>query len=71
MLHVTPPMSTPAVLSTNKLLANEAGFLEVDKGTLQHVRYADVFGIGDCTNLPTSKTGAAVGRLTDIFVTCD
>ncbi|MCC7053246.1 MAG: hypothetical protein IT355_08240 [Gemmatimonadaceae bacterium] len=32
----------------------------MDKETLQHARYNDVFGIGDCTNLPTSKTGAAI-----------
>lgn len=43
-------------------LADEAGWLDVNKDTLQHERYPNVFGIGDCTNLPTSKTGAAVGK---------
>jgi hypothetical protein len=27
--------------------------------TMQHTRYPNVFGIGDCTNVPTSKTAAA------------
>uniref|UniRef100_A0A8D0L849 Sulfide:quinone oxidoreductase, mitochondrial n=1 Tax=Sphenodon punctatus TaxID=8508 RepID=A0A8D0L849_SPHPU len=49
MLHVTPPMGPPDVLLNN-----------VDKGTLQHKKYPNVFGIGDCTNLPTSKTAAAI-----------
>ncbi|KAK4007956.1 hypothetical protein OUZ56_013116 [Daphnia magna] len=60
MLHVTPPMSSPALLRANKELTNEAGYLEIDKSTLQHVRFPNIFGIGDCTSLPTSKTAAAI-----------
>lgn len=60
MLHVTPPMGPPAVLK-GSLLDDAAGWLDVCKETLQHKKYANVFGIGDCTNLPTSKTAAAVG----------
>jgi len=63
MLHATPPMSAPAVLRDTKQLTNESGYVEVDRSTLQHVRFPNIFGIGDCTNLPTSKTAAAVGRL--------
>lgn len=33
--------------------------MDVNKETLQHTKYANVFGIGDCTNIPTSKTAAA------------
>ncbi len=62
MLHVTPPMSAPDLLKANKKLTNDAGYLEVDKSTLQHVRFPNIFGIGDCTNLPTSKTAAAIGK---------
>ncbi|KAJ3595897.1 hypothetical protein NHX12_002309 [Muraenolepis orangiensis] len=60
MLHVTPPMGPIPVIKSSPL-ADEAGWLNVDKETLQHKKYPNVFGIGDCTNLPTSKTGAAVG----------
>lgn len=62
MLHVTPPMSSPDVLKKSPV-ADSAGWVDVDKETLQHKKYPNVFGIGDCTNLPTSKTAAAVGRL--------
>lgn len=62
MLHVTPPMGPPAVLK-GSLLEDQAGWLDVDKDTLQHKKYTNVFGIGDCTNLPTSKTAAAVGKI--------
>lgn len=64
MLHVTPPMSPPDVLKTSPV-ADSAGWVDVDKETLQHKKYPNVFGIGDCTNLPTSKTAAAVGRKTN------
>ncbi|XP_076026871.1 sulfide:quinone oxidoreductase, mitochondrial [Genypterus blacodes] len=66
MLHVTPPMG-PSLVVKSSLLADDAGWLDVDKDTLQHKRYPNVFGIGDCTNLPTSKTGAAVAAQSSIL----
>ncbi|XP_036365705.1 sulfide:quinone oxidoreductase, mitochondrial [Octopus sinensis] len=57
-LHVTPPMSAPDVISKS-VLSDAAGFLNVNKETLQHVKYDNIFGVGDCTNIPTSKTAAA------------
>ncbi|XP_059473786.1 sulfide:quinone oxidoreductase, mitochondrial [Neocloeon triangulifer] len=59
-LHATPAMSTPEVLSKCADLVDKAGYLEVSKTNLQHVRFPNIFGIGDCTNAPTSKTAAAV-----------
>ncbi|XP_048419071.1 sulfide:quinone oxidoreductase, mitochondrial isoform X3 [Stegostoma tigrinum] len=59
MLHVTPPMAPPEVIQKSPL-ADAGGWLDVNKENLQHCRYSNVFGIGDCTNLPTSKTAAAV-----------
>jgi sulfide:quinone oxidoreductase len=64
MLHVCPPHSPSPVIAKNKELSDSTGFLSVDKGTLQHIKYPNIFGIGDCTTLPTSKTGAAVGMET-------
>ena len=61
MLHVTPPMG-PNLVIKGSPLADEAGWLDINKDTLQHNKYPNVFGIGDCTSLPTSKTGAAVGK---------
>jgi len=60
LLHVTPPMSTPDPLATNASLADAAGFLDVNKETLQHNKFPNIFGIGDCTSVPTAKTAAAV-----------
>mmetsp|Transcript_25542 Transcript_25542/g.19316 ORF Transcript_25542/g.19316 Transcript_25542/m.19316 type:complete len:147 (+) Transcript_25542:223-663(+) len=41
-------------------LAAPNGFMDVDIYTLRHKRFGNVFGIGDCTNLPTAKTAAGV-----------
>jgi sulfide:quinone oxidoreductase len=60
MMHVTPPMGPLDVTKGSALGA--AGWIEVDKHTLQHVTYPDVFALGDCSNLPTSKTGAAIRK---------
>jgi sulfide:quinone oxidoreductase len=61
LLHVTPPMSAPDFIKRSPLAAS-TGWVEVDKHTCRHVRYPDVFALGDCSNLPTSKTGAAIRK---------
>ncbi|XP_059051520.1 uncharacterized protein LOC131846275 [Achroia grisella] len=60
LLHVTPPMSPPACLMRCEDLITEKGYLDVDKYTLQHTKYANIYGVGDCANTPNSKTAAAV-----------
>ena len=67
MIHVTPPMTPPEFVRTGPL-ANADGWIEVDKFSLQHVRYPEVFGLGDASNLPTSKTGAAVRKQAPVVV---
>jgi sulfide:quinone oxidoreductase len=67
MAHVTPPMSAPDVIKRSRL-ANAAGWVDVDKFTLQHPRYVNVFPIGDCSGLPTSKTGAAIRKQAPVLV---
>ncbi|MFA4132878.1 MULTISPECIES: FAD/NAD(P)-binding oxidoreductase [unclassified Brevibacillus] len=61
MLHVTPPMKAPDFIA-NSALADTGGWVDVDPFTLLHKRFPTIFGIGDCTNLPTSKTGAAIRK---------
>lgn len=61
-LHVCPPMGPPEILKRHGVLTNEAGFLCVDSKTLRHTRYDNVYGIGDCTTTPNSKTMAAIGK---------
>jgi len=67
MIHVTPPMSAPDFIKHSPL-ANEAGWVDVDKYTLQHTRYANIFSLGDASSLPTSKTGAAIRKQAPVLV---
>jgi sulfide:quinone oxidoreductase len=66
-IHVTPPLGPPEFVRTGAL-ANADGWVEVDKFTLQHVRYPDVFALGDASSLPTSKTGAAIRKQAPVVV---
>jgi len=67
MLHVTPPMGPPTFLAKSPL-ADKDGWIDVDKTTLQHKHFPNVFALGDCSNLPTSKTGAAIRKQAPVVV---
>ena len=67
MIHVTPPQSAPDFIKQSPL-ASAAGWVDVDKNTLQHLRFSNIFGIGDASSLPTSKTGAAIRKQAPVLV---
>ncbi|QDG52905.1 NAD(P)/FAD-dependent oxidoreductase [Persicimonas caeni] len=67
MLHVTPPQGPPDFIK-NSPLANDGGWVDVDKYTTQHVEYPNVFSLGDCSGLPTSRTGAAIRKEAPVTV---
>jgi sulfide:quinone oxidoreductase len=66
-IHVVPPMRAPDAVKNSDLAWKEGpfaagGWLEVDKATLQHRRYPNVFGIGDINGTPRGKTAATVKK---------
>lgn len=67
MIHVTPPQGPPDFIAKSPL-ADAAGWVDVDRDTLQHRRFSNVFGLGDSSNLPTSKTGAAIRKQAPVLV---
>ncbi|MBS0205903.1 MAG: NAD(P)/FAD-dependent oxidoreductase [Planctomycetes bacterium] len=67
MLHVTPPMGPPDFIASSPL-ADKDGWVDVDSSTLCHKRFPNVFSLGDCSNLPTSKTGAAIRKQAPVVV---
>jgi sulfide:quinone oxidoreductase len=67
MIHVTPPQSAPDFIKTSPL-ANAAGWLDVEKHTLQHNKFKNIFGCGDAANLPASRTGAAIRKQAPVLV---
>lgn len=56
---MVPPMGPHKYIAESGL-GDAAGYLEVDKYTLRHIKYPNIWGLGDCSNTPNSKTAAAV-----------
>lgn len=67
IIHVTPPQSAPDFIK-NSPLANDAGWVNVDKHSLRHVKYETIFSLGDAAGLPISKTGAAIRKQAPVLV---
>jgi sulfide:quinone oxidoreductase len=61
LLHVVPPQSAPDFVRES-VLANAEGWVDVDQITLQHVRYPEIFSLGDACSSPNAKTAAAVRK---------
>lgn len=65
MIHVVPPMRAPDAVLNSPLPWQEGalaadGWIEVDKATLRHPRFANVFAVGDIAGVPRGKTAASV-----------
>ena len=72
-IHVIPPMRAPAVVRNSPLPWTEGpyqadGWIEVDRHTLRHARYPEVFAIGDVAGVPKGKTAASVKWQTPVAV---
>lgn len=66
-LHAVPPQSAPDFIKRSPL-ADPQGWIDVDKHTLRHARFPNVFGLGDATNTLNSKTGAAIRMQAPVLV---
>ena len=66
-LHVVPP-HTPHKFLSEAGLTNEQGYVDVNKFTMQHNKFENVWSLGDASSLPTSKTAAAVMTQTPILL---
>ncbi len=65
-LHFLPPMGSPNFVSECGLADTEKlpdeGWVDVDKKTFIHKKYPNIISLGDVSNLPTSKTSAAIRK---------
>ena len=61
MIHVCPPQKSPEFVAKSAL-ADAGGWLDVDQFSLQHKKFANVWGLGDVMNTPNAKTMAAVRK---------
>ena len=69
VLHAVPRQSAPDWIKSSPLSTGDAaGYVDIDKHTLQHVRYPNVFSLGDAGSSPNSKTGAAIRKQAPVVV---
>ncbi len=66
-LHAVPPQSAPDFIKRSPL-ADTQGWIDVDMHTLRHTKFPNVFALGDATNTPNTKTGAAVRSQAPVVV---
>ena len=59
LIHIVPPMSAPKAVTESVLAKKDGhakGWLDVDRETLRHKRFINIFGIGDVCGIPLGKT---------------
>lgn len=63
-IHLIPPQRAPEVIRASGLSWpdkwKDQGWVECDKFTLRHLRYDDIWALGDVAGVPKGKTAASV-----------
>jgi len=66
-LHITPPQLAPREVRESDI-GSAKGWVPVNKETLQHVKFDNVFAIGDIAQVPMGKTGGSVRKQYKVLV---
>jgi sulfide:quinone oxidoreductase len=66
-IHVTPPMKAPDVVATSAV-GSDKGWVPVNKETLQHVKFQNVWCLGDVAAVPMGKTGGSVRKQYKVLI---
>lgn len=67
LLHITPPQKAPDEIGKSAI-GSTKGWVPVDKETLQHVKYKNIFSLGDIAAVPMGKTGGTVRKQYKVLV---
>ena len=66
-LHITPAAVAPREVGESDI-GSAKGWVPVNKETLQHVKFDNVFSIGDIAQVPMGKTGGSVRKQYKVLV---
>jgi len=66
-LHITPPQKAPDAIGKSAV-GSDKGWVPVNKETLQHVKYKNIFSIGDVAAVPMGKTGGTIRKQYKVLV---
>ncbi|HET6817583.1 MAG TPA: FAD/NAD(P)-binding oxidoreductase [Mycobacteriales bacterium] len=67
-LLVTVPLTMGADFLARSGLGDDLNYVPVDKHTLQSTKYANIFVLGDASNIPASKAGSVAHFAAEAFV---
>jgi sulfide:quinone oxidoreductase len=67
-LLVTIPLNMGADFVARSGLGDELNYVPVDKHTLQSTKHANIFAVGDASNIPASKAGSVAHFSVEVFV---
>ena len=67
-LLVTVPLNMGADFIERSGLGDELNYVPVDKHTLQSKAFANIFAVGDSSDIPTSKAGSVAHFSVEVFV---
>lgn len=65
--HVIPPQKAPKEIA-NSPVGSGAGWVPVDQYTLQHLKYPNIFSLGDVAAVPLGKTGGSARKQYNVLV---
>ncbi len=66
-LHIAPPMKAAPEIG-NSPIGSAKGWVPVKKDILQHVKYENIFSLGDIAAIPLGKTGGSVRKQYKVLV---
>ncbi len=66
-MHITPPMVAAEEIGGSPI-GSPKGWIPVDKETLQHMKYPNVFSLGDIAGVPMGKTGGSIRKQYKVLV---
>ncbi len=66
-LHITPPMIAAEEIGKSPI-GSSMGWVPVKQETLQHVKYPNVFALGDIAAVPMGKTGGSARKQYKVVV---
>ncbi|WP_031347948.1 NAD(P)/FAD-dependent oxidoreductase [Sulfurimonas hongkongensis] len=66
-LHITPAAVAPREVAESDI-GSAKGWVPVNKETLQHIKFKNVFSLGDIAQVPMGKTGGSIRKQYKVLV---
>jgi sulfide:quinone oxidoreductase len=68
LLCITPPHEGQTLIENSKGIGNAGGWVTCDKNLMVHTTFDNIYGIGDATDFPTSKTASGARKQAKVLV---